>query len=185
MSMSMIDTIRVMVIGCITVVMAQTGMSAGNELPTQTQTKTTTAKDKPQTSFQTNCPVMGGAVDKNLYVDHDGKRIFACCPACLDKIKEDPAKYITKLEDAGVTMARVQTVCPVMGGKINKELYVDHDGKRIYVCCQACIAAVKANPEKYIKKLEGEGIAPDPAGKVKQEVKETQGADATKKEHHH
>jgi len=51
-----------------------------------------------------------------------------------------------------------QTTCPVMGGKINKKLYVDYKGKRIYVCCGGCISTVKADPEKYIKKLEKEGV---------------------------
>jgi len=51
-----------------------------------------------------------------------------------------------------------QTVCPVMGGKINSELYVDAEGKRIYVCCEGCIAAVKKEPAKYVKKLEEQGI---------------------------
>ena len=53
----------------------------------------------------------------------------------------------------------VQTECPVMGGKINKNLYVDYHGKRIYVCCGMCIGKVKANPEKYIKELEAKGIS--------------------------
>ena len=51
-----------------------------------------------------------------------------------------------------------QTTCPVMGGKINKELYVDANGYRIYVCCKQCIAVVKADPEKYIKKLQDQGV---------------------------
>lgn len=54
--------------------------------------------------------------------------------------------------------SNVQTKCPVMGGNINKELYVDHDGKRIYVCCQMCINKIKEKPEKYISKLEDEGV---------------------------
>jgi len=51
-----------------------------------------------------------------------------------------------------------QTTCPVMGGKINKAQYADVKGKRVYVCCPACIAEVKTDPEKYIKKLESEGV---------------------------
>jgi len=54
-----------------------------------------------------------------------------------------------------------QTTCPVMGGKINKAQYVDANGKRIYVCCKGCIAPLKADPEKFIKKMESEGITPD------------------------
>lgn len=50
-----------------------------------------------------------------------------------------------------------QKTCPVMGEPINKSLYVDHEGKRIYVCCQACIEEVKKDPAKYIRKLEEKG----------------------------
>ena len=73
-------------------------------------------------------------------------------------------------KDAAATGAakvvKAQTKCPVMGNAINKSLYVDHDGKRIYLCCKGCIAPVKADPEKYIRKLEAEGVTLEkvPAG---------------------
>jgi YHS domain-containing protein len=51
-----------------------------------------------------------------------------------------------------------QTMCPVMNRKINKDHYVDHDGKRVYVCCPGCLRSVRENPEKYIKELEDKGI---------------------------
>lgn len=81
-------------------------------------------------------------------------------------LKKDPATYIKKLEDAGITVARLQTVCPVMGGAIDKALYVDHDGKRIYVCCARCIAKIKEDPRATITKMEAAGVALYPAGEV-------------------
>ena len=52
-----------------------------------------------------------------------------------------------------------QTTCPIMNGKaINPDLYVDVNGKRIYVCCPGCIAPIKAEPEKYIRQMEAEGV---------------------------
>lgn len=51
-----------------------------------------------------------------------------------------------------------QTTCPVMGGKINKDLYVDIEGVRIYVCCKGCIAPIKADPKKFIEKMKAEGV---------------------------
>jgi len=51
-----------------------------------------------------------------------------------------------------------QTTCPVMGGTINKELYADYEGKRVYFCCAGCIPEFQKDPEKYIKKLEDEGM---------------------------
>ena len=108
--------------------------------------------------LQTNCPVMGGAIDKSLYVDHNGKRVYMCCKGCMGAITKDPAKYIKKLESDGITVATLQTVCPVTGGKIDRSLYVDHDGKRIYLCCKGCIAAVQQDPSKYIKEMEDAGV---------------------------
>jgi len=57
---------------------------------------------------QTTCPVMGGAVNANLYVDAEGKRIYVCCAGCLSAIKKDPAKYIAKLEKEGVTLDKAE-----------------------------------------------------------------------------
>ena len=51
-----------------------------------------------------------------------------------------------------------QTVCPIMRGKINKAVYADHDGKRVYFCCPGCIAAFKKSPEKHISNMKEQGI---------------------------
>ncbi len=113
---------------------------------------------------QNTCPVMGGDIDKNLYVDADGKRIYVCCAGCIEKIEADPLKYIEQLEDKGITLDKTpvsQTTCPLNDGKIDKNLYVDADGKRIYVCCAGCIEKIKADPQKYIKQLEDQGITLD------------------------
>lgn len=114
-----------------------------------------------KTVEQTVCPVMDGKIDKALFVDFNGKRIYVCCEGCIDILKADPAKYIKKLETQEITLATtqvLQTVCPVMDSKINKAMYVDFNGKRVYVCCEGCIDKVKADPAKYIKKLEAQGI---------------------------
>ena len=46
-----------------------------------------------------------------------------------------------------------QTTCPVMGGAIDKTIYADYQGRRVYFCCRGCIAAFKKDPDKYLKKL--------------------------------
>lgn len=50
-----------------------------------------------QGSEQTNCPVMGGEIDKKFYVDHMGKRVYFCCEMCIAKFNEEPEKYMKKL----------------------------------------------------------------------------------------
>lgn len=56
--------------------------------------------------------------------------------------------------------AKAQITCPVMGGKINKKMYADVKGYRVYVCCAGCTTAVKADPDKYIKKIKDNGETP-------------------------
>ncbi len=53
---------------------------------------------------QTVCPVMGEPIDRNVFVDYNGKRVYFCCTICQAKFKKDPAKYLKKLENDGVTL---------------------------------------------------------------------------------
>lgn len=61
---------------------------------------------KAEVKLQTNCPVMGGVVDKKLFVDAEGKRIYLCCEGCIAPVKKDPKKYIAKLEAEGITLEK-------------------------------------------------------------------------------
>ncbi|RJR38560.1 MAG: YHS domain-containing protein [Deltaproteobacteria bacterium] len=43
------------------------------------------------------CPVMGGKkINPNLFTDYNGKRIYFCCPPCLEAFKKNPEQYLTK-----------------------------------------------------------------------------------------
>lgn len=70
--------------------------------------------------------------------------------------KTDTLKTAIKSSAVKNTL-KPQSTCPVMGEPINKKLFVDYNGQRIYICCKGCIAPIKSDPEKYIKKLEGLG----------------------------
>ena len=71
------------------------------------------------------------------------------------------------LVSATPSLAKDQTVCPVMGAKINKEIFADHEGKRVYFCCAMCIDTFKKDPEKYLKKMKEEGIDPSAVPSLK------------------
>ncbi len=47
---------------------------------------------------QKTCPIMGEPIDKNIYLDHEGRRVYFCCSMCKDTFKKDPEKYIKKLD---------------------------------------------------------------------------------------
>lgn len=54
---------------------------------------------------------------------------------------------------AQIAQTAEQTTCPVMGGPIDKNIFIEYQGKKVYFCCNGCPATFKANPEKYISKL--------------------------------
>jgi YHS domain-containing protein len=65
----------------------------------------------------------------------------------------------TAAEEANKTATTVmasmeQTTCPVMdGNKIDKNVFVEYKGKKVYFCCTQCKAAFEKEPEKYLAKL--------------------------------
>ena len=68
-----------------------------------------------------------------------------------------------------LAQAKGQTVCPVLHGNIDKNVYADYKGQRVYFCCKGCDEEFKKNPEKYLEKMKSEGITPEkcPAGAPK------------------
>jgi YHS domain-containing protein len=62
---------------------------------------------------------------------------------------------------SGAVWAAEQAACPVLGNKINKNIYTDYQGQRIYFCCPGCIEVFKKNPEAYLKKMRDQGVTPE------------------------
>lgn len=46
---------------------------------------------------QTDCPVMGGAINKAIFTEYKGKKVYFCCSPCKEKFEQEPEKYIAKL----------------------------------------------------------------------------------------
>ncbi len=102
---------------------------------------------------QANCPVMGGKIDKDVYLDYQGQRVYFCCPSCKENFLKDPEKYFEKIEKDGVLLESVQKKCPVMGGDVDKTVFTDYKGRRVYFCCASCEAKFREEPEKYLEKM--------------------------------
>jgi YHS domain-containing protein len=92
----------------------------------------------------------------------------------MEKLRKLVLLVVMALFTAGAVLAthlpaqaKPQTTCPVLGGNINKQVYADYQGKRIYFCCKGCDEKFKKDPEKYIKKLEEEGVTLEPAPAAK------------------
>ena len=123
---------------------------------------------------QAECPVMGNPVNKKVYTDHRGKRVYFCCAGCIEKFEQDPEGYIRRMEARGVTFEKAplsQARCPVMGTPVNRKIYTDYRGKRIYFCCKDCIPKFLKNPDKYLKQMERKGIVPADVPGAKRGIK--------------
>ncbi len=77
-------------------------MLSGKPAPAGKPADKTAPQTAPQTAPATNgvsqqrCPVLGGAVDTNVYVDYQGKRVYFCCATCKEAFLKDPVKYALK-----------------------------------------------------------------------------------------
>jgi len=94
--------------------------------------------------------------------DKDAKTVPACAVMC---------------GGAQGVAAKPQTLCPIMGGKCSKDIFVDVECCRIYVCCQDCVAKVKADPKAALAKIKANGEQPECVCVVCPKCGEYQGSD--------
>lgn len=75
---------------------------------------------------------------------------------------QPPANAVSSEKPAGdeAVMCLVMTDRP-----IDKNVYIDHEGRRINFCCRMCIATFKQDPGKYLEALDGKPQAQSSAGK--------------------
>lgn len=105
---------------------------------------------------QTLCPVMGGEIDKEIFTDYQGQRVYFCCAWCIDKFKEDPEAVFKKTAEGKTLLENIQTVCPVSGDPIDKEYFRYYMGRGLYFCSEDCAAKFDLEPDKYLEKMDGE-----------------------------
>lgn len=103
---------------------------------------------------QVACPFSGEAVDPETKVEFGGTDVCFCCNDCKGKFEKasDDEKVALVFKDItkGFTL---QTTCPVSGKAIKADHVVEHDGKKVYFCCENCPAAFEKDPAKFTAKL--------------------------------
>jgi YHS domain-containing protein len=85
-------------------------------------------------SIQLKCPFSGEPIDPAASADLEGRTVYFCCNNCVAKAKKDPAKALTKLDEASTK----QVHCPMSGKAINAKVSAESDGKTVYFCCDGC-----------------------------------------------
>ena len=72
-----------------------------------------------------------------------------------DKVSKNPKGTLTK--DTKSQTLKSQTTDIVSGKPMNRNIYTDYKGKRIYFCCDAGRSNFNMDPEKYIKTFQDQG----------------------------
>ena len=120
---------------------------------------------------------MGDSIKKRAFCKSDSMKARACCKgdsakqhACCmgDSAKKHACAKFDSLHKRGECKAdsakkgtcpkmqgKAQTsqkTCPVSGQPVDKSVYTDYKGKRVYFCCAACKEKFLKSPEEYLKK---------------------------------
>jgi hypothetical protein len=74
-------------------------------------------------------------------------------PKEVKQTADKAAAEVQKTADTAVA-AIEQTKCPVLpNNPIDKNVFVEYKGKKVYFCCENCKAEFNKDPEKYVKDL--------------------------------
>jgi len=83
----------------------------------------------------TNCPVMGGEINKSVNTIVDGHLYYFCCGGCIGTFEADPGKFLEKLKDAPTKALKVINIdgkCPVSGLEANLKFFkIDEEAATI------------------------------------------------------
>lgn len=91
--------------------------------------------------------------------------LLACiCAAVITNIsctKSEPDRPKSGSVPSGTSLStsKIQTVDAVSGKPINRAVFTDHQGKRIYFCCDQSRLDFRNNPKKYLDEFAKQGVA--------------------------
>jgi YHS domain-containing protein len=114
------------------------------------------------------CPVMNVKIDSKgspITFEQDGRTVKVCCARCERSFKQNPERFHAKL-DAMIT-ARTKASYPLktclvsgeeLGGMGEPINYVHRPTNQLVrFCCEGCVDPFKAEPEKFLVKLNEAG----------------------------
>jgi YHS domain-containing protein len=78
-------------------------------------------------------------------------------PKAAEAGKKATPEGLAELSEADLGLAEKQKVCPVSGtplGSMGKPVKVEVKGRTVFLCCGACEADLKKDPDKFLAKLD-------------------------------
>ena len=97
--------------------------------------------------------------------------VVGCAPETAPCCQPVSAQQETPAAEPEPAEQIAQKICPVMGGKIDPKVFVEHKGRKVYFCCPGCIGKFKADPDKYLAKLDaGQSAETESGGRTSVEL---------------
>ena len=127
-------------------------------------------QDKP--TYEGREVVLGARLGDFYVVERglkEGERVVTRGAFKLDaelQIRAKPSMMSMSSEEQGTDRKQpsAQTLCPVMGNAIKKDVSTEYKGMRIYFCCPGCDGTFLENPETYIEQMLAEGVKLEQVG---------------------
>jgi YHS domain-containing protein len=115
----------------------------------------------PLTTCMVTGEKLGGEMGDPVDYVYNNRLIRFCCKGCIKDFNADPAKYMSKLDQAVIDAQLPDyplTTCPVsgeeLGGDMGKPIDFVFANRLVRFCCPNCIKDFKADPAKYRSKLD-------------------------------
>lgn len=117
-------------------------------------------------------PAAAPAANDEKPVKVDEKKVEEKAVAPVKAEVEKPAAQAEKAgKEFGKKRWGNQTACPVDGKPVNKEIFTEFEGKKIYFSSEENKATFLKDPAKYVKEMEEKGVVLERARKFKDEMK--------------
>lgn len=106
------------------------------------------------------CVVAGGklgSMGKPTSLVHKGREVKFCCAACEPKFKEDPDKYLKKIDEAVIAKQSPTyplDTCLISGDPLgDKPVDFVFENRLVRFCCEMCVDGFLKNPNASLAKL--------------------------------
>lgn len=103
---------------------------------------------------QVGCPISGKACNAEQTVAVGDTKVAFCCGNCKAKAEKASGDEVLALIFGDLAKGfTLQTMCPLSNKPIDAAVSVEHDGKKVFFCCEGCPSAFEKDPAKYTAKL--------------------------------
>lgn len=104
-----------------------------------------------------------GAMGDPVIKQYEGREVRFCCESCVPKFEKDVAGNLAELDAAIIQDQKAAypvLTCVVSGeslagGEMGDPVDLVVDNRLVRLCCNTCVKDVKADPAKYLAKLDG------------------------------